>query len=326
MQDRHRHQPHILARPTRGDARRLAPRSEGGQVAVVVACFLVVLIGAAGLAVDVGSWYRADRATQAAADAAALAGAQGLQDGTDPAAALAGDYADKNGGGAVDITFGTKTHPNDLITVEVQRPAPSYFTKVFGIDSVDVNARATARAGVPSGAQYAAPIAVDEDHPMLQCRCFGEETELSLADLHSPGGSDGAGAFSLIDLDSIYSTGNVGSSTLGEWIRDGYDGALPLGVYRSAPGADFNSGHVRSALNARLGDELLFPVYRSLVEGGSEAEYEVVAWVGFVPTSFSGGGSRGKIRGHFTQVIWQGIADETGDVPDYGVRVISLVE
>ncbi|HXV56238.1 MAG TPA: pilus assembly protein TadG-related protein, partial [Gaiellaceae bacterium] len=88
VQATHRHQPQ--PDPSLGDRsdRRAAPRSERGQVAVVVACFLVVLIGAAGLAVDVGSWYRADRATQAAADAAALAGAQGLQDGTDPAAAL----------------------------------------------------------------------------------------------------------------------------------------------------------------------------------------------------------------------------------------------
>jgi hypothetical protein len=326
VHDRHGHQPHTSASPTREDARRLAPGSERGQVAVVVASFLVVLIGAAGLAVDVGSWYRADRATQAAADAAALAGAQALQDGTDPAATLAEDYADKNGGGALDIAFGTRTHPNDLITVEVERPAPSYFTKVFGIESVDVNARATARAGVPTGARYAAPIAVDEDHPMLQCRCFGEATELNLLNLHSPGGSDGAGAFGLVNLDSMHSTGNIGSPTLGEWIREGYDGVLPLGVYRSAPGANFNSGHVRSALNARLGDELLFPVYRTLVLGGSQAEYDIVAWVGFVPTSLSGGGSRGTISGHFTQVIWQGIADETGDVPDFGVRVISLVE
>jgi hypothetical protein len=48
--------------------------------------------------------------------------------------------------------------------------------------------------------------------------------------------------------------------------------------------------------------------------------------VGFVPTSFSVGGSSGTIRGYFTQVIWQGLADDSGTVPDYGVRVITLVE
>jgi Flp pilus assembly protein TadG len=44
------------------------------------------------------------------------------------------------------------------------------------------------------------------------------------------------------------------------------------------------------------------------------------------PTSFTGGGSRGTIHGYFTQVIWHGLADESGTVPDLGVRTISLVE
>ena len=299
---------------------------EGGQVAVLFAVFLAVLAGAAAMATDVGSWYRADRAAQATADAAALAGAQGLHLSTADAAALAEEYAEKNGGGDVTITFATRVVPNDLITVSVSRPAPGYFSKVFGIEEVQVEARATARAGIPSKARRVAPIAVDERHPMLQCGCWGEPTQLALRNLHDPGGSDAAGAFSLVNLDSIYNGGNIGAETLAEWILDGYEDELPLGIYRSAPSADFNSGHVRSAINARLRTELLLPVYRSIVEGGSQAEYEIVAWVGFVPTSFTGGGSRGTIHGYFTQVIWHGLADESGTVPDLGVRTISLVE
>jgi len=299
---------------------------ERGQVAVLLAVFLAVLAGAAAMATDVGSWYRADRAAQATADAAALAGAQGLHLSPADATALAEEYAEKNGGGDVTISFGTRLVPNDLITVSVSRPAPGYFSKVFGIEEVQVEARATARAGIPSEASGVAPIAVDEQHPMLQCRCWGEQTQLSLRNLHNPGGSDAAGAFSLVNLDSIYQGGNIGAETLAEWILDGYEGELPLGVYRSAPSADFNSGHIRSAINARLGTELLFPVYRSIVEGGSQAEYDIVAWVGFVPTSFTGGGSRGTIHGYFTQVIWRGLADESGTVPDTGVRTISLIE
>ena len=306
--------------------RALQPGGESGQVAVLMAVFFTVLIGGAAMATDVGSWYRADKAAQATADAAALAGAQGLHLSTADASALAEQYATKNGGGNIEITFGRRVVANDLITVTVSRPAPAYFSKLFGIDEVEVMARATARAGIPSRARGVAPIGVDERHPMLQCRCWGEPTQLSLRNLHDPGGSDAAGAFSLVNLDSLYNTGNVGAQTLAEWILDGYDDELPLGIYRSAPSADFNSGHIRSAINQRLGTELLFPVYRSITEGGSQAEYDVVAWVGFVPTSFTGGGSRGTIHGYFTQVIWQGLADETGTVPDFGVRAISLIE
>ena len=52
----------------------------------------------------------------------------------------------------------------------------------------------------------------------------------------------------------------------------------------------------------------------------------LVGWVGFVPTSFHISGSSSSIEGYFTQVIWKGLADDTGSVPDFGVRVITLVE
>ena len=46
---------------------------------------MAVLLGMAAAVLDVGAWFRADRATQAAADAAALAAAHALPQ--DPAAA-----------------------------------------------------------------------------------------------------------------------------------------------------------------------------------------------------------------------------------------------
>jgi Putative Flp pilus-assembly TadE/G-like len=50
-------------------------KDEGGAVAVLTAIGLTVLVGIVGLAVDVGMWYRADRALQNAADAAVIAAA-----------------------------------------------------------------------------------------------------------------------------------------------------------------------------------------------------------------------------------------------------------
>ena len=55
-------------------------RSTQGQATVLTVVFLVVLLGMAALVLDVGSWYRAKRAAQSTADAAALAGAQALPD------------------------------------------------------------------------------------------------------------------------------------------------------------------------------------------------------------------------------------------------------
>ena len=57
-------------------------RSERGQAAVLSVVFIAALLGAMAMVLDVGSWFREQRATQSAADAAALAAAQALPENT----------------------------------------------------------------------------------------------------------------------------------------------------------------------------------------------------------------------------------------------------
>ena len=90
----------------------------------------------------------------------------GAPDSPGTASALAGDYVDKNGGGARTITFASKNLANDTVTVRVERPTPGFFAKVFGVNSVQVGAKATARTGTLNQARFAAPIGVDKRHPI----------------------------------------------------------------------------------------------------------------------------------------------------------------
>lgn len=294
---------------------------ESGQAAVLLLSFLVVLLALAALAIDVGSWYRADRALQSSVDAAALAAAQELPYDTGLAAALASDYASKNGGGLDTVTFSSGVTSDDTVAVSGTRAAPGYFSKILGIDSVDVHATAKARTGTLSEARWAAPFGVDEQHPMLQCEplpCFGEDTTLELDKV-------GPGAFRILNIDGSH--GGTGPSTLADWILRGYEGSMPLDWYYSDPGAKFNSSQVRAALDARIGTELLFPVYRETRGGGSNFEYEVVGWAGFLLTGWDVHGSQdSRLLGRFTQLIWEGIASESAGPPDFGARAVSLVE
>ena len=295
-------------------------RSERGQAAVLTVIFLAGLLGAIAMVLDVGSWFREQRATQSAADASALAGAQALPESTGTSIALASQYLAANGGGAGEFSFSTKKLANDTITVKVERQAPGFFAKLFGISSVDVHGKASARSGSIDRAQYAAPIAVDRRHPMLNCSprpCFGQATTLDLQ-------KTGPGAFRLLNLDG--SKGGTGGKIDAQWILRGYDGYMPLGWYGSDPGAAFNDSKFKDAMNVRIGDELLFPVY-DLVKGqGANFEYHVIGWVGFVVTSFKAQGNKGTVDGHFARVIWEGIMSESGSESDFGVRTVQLVE
>ena len=308
-------------------------RSERGQTAVLTVMFLAALLGMAALVLDVGSWMREQRATQAAADAAALAAAQALPDSPGQADVLAASYLDKNGGGTATVTFTSKNTASDTVSVRVERNAPGFFAKLFGVDSVDVSAKATARATGLDQAKWVAPIVVNIKHPKLNCGssggkpvpCFGDATELQLEHLHKPGSGDAAGAFGLINLDRSDS-GSVGGSTLGDWISQGFDQYMPLGEYTSVPSAMFNDSHVKGALDFRMNDVLLFPIYKTITGSGSNAIYDIVGWVAFKVTSFQASGSTGKVFGSFTEVIWEGVGSQSGSGMNYGVRAIELVE
>jgi hypothetical protein len=300
--------------------------NDRGQAAVMTVMFLATLLGAVAMVLDVGSWFREQRDTQSDADAAALASAQALPDDVGEASALASQYLDKNvAGTGREISFSSANAPNDTVTVKVHRQAPGIFSKLFGINSVEVHASATARVGGLDAARYAAPIAVDIKHPLLQCKplpCYGIATTLDLQ-------KTGPGAFRLLNLDS--SSGGTGGKIDADWILRGYDGYMPLDWYGSDPGAAFNDSKFDEALNIRIGDELLFPVYDKVKGGGSNFEYHVVGWVGFIVTSFDPNGSKSTVDGRFVRVLWEGIQSKSGGgggggAADFGTRTIQLVE
>ena len=302
-------------------------KSSSGQAYVLTILFLVVLLGMAAAVLDVGSWYRAQRALQATVDAAALAGAQKLPESTSQANALASEYAAKNGGGSITVSFSSDVVSNDTISVEGTRPAPGFFAKVFGVDSVTVKAHAKARTGGLAQAKYVVPIVVDEKHPKLQCSpnpCSGE-TELKYQHLKSNGSPDGSGNFGFINLTGDSGTG---TSDLEKWITNGFDKYLGLGDYDARTGNPFSSSHVGDVLDARIGDILLFPVYRKLTGTGTGAKYQIIGWAAFRISGLDLNGSNEKIFGEFVSVTWDGIqAGSSGSAPpDFGVKNVSLID
>jgi Flp pilus assembly protein TadG len=310
-------------------------RATHGQATVLTVVFLAVLLGMAALVLDVGSWYRAKRSAQSTADAAALAGAQALPR-TGNATTLAQQYAAKNGGlGTGGLSYSTKITTNDTITVTVKRTAPGFFAKLFGKGTVNVNATAAARSEPVSSVRYVAPITVHYKHPLLNCSgggnnitcnpTFGTTTTLDLEDLHASGGGSGSGAFGLINLDS--SGGNIGADVLADWLLNGYDKYMPLGQYNSAPSANFNNSQFDAALNAVIGKEVLFPVYRVLKGPGATALYDIIGWVGFYITSYDTSGSTGTLTGYFSSYVADGIqvTNGGGGGADLGVHKVELV-
>lgn len=148
---------------------------ERGVALIVAAGSMVALTSAVALAVDVGMLTVARGEAQSAADGGAMAGASGLIESPHVPAyarALAIEYAGNNtvrGQTAtvlaedVDVDLAART-----VTVRVLRtadrgnPLGTFFARIFGVNSVNITARAVARASNAGGVNCLLPLVVPD--------------------------------------------------------------------------------------------------------------------------------------------------------------------
>lgn len=129
-----------------------------GATAVIVGLSLTMLMGAAGLAIDLGLWYTDRRAAQDAADSAAYSAAYDLGAG-DTAAnakatakAIAAQYGLTDGSNGVTVTVnqpplsGTHTASAGAVEVVINKSETPFFSTFF-LNSASVAARAVGLAG-----------------------------------------------------------------------------------------------------------------------------------------------------------------------------------
>jgi Flp pilus assembly protein TadG len=151
---------------------------ESGQALVFMAVAMAMILGFAGLVIDVGQLHYAQSQVQAAADAAAVAGALEISYCGGTSACSAMQSAAQNalvengltgstlltqcatgGGGGLTLTVNNgpcargsiSSDPNfgnaNYVEVVVSEPQPTYFMRVLGITSTKITARAEATLG-----------------------------------------------------------------------------------------------------------------------------------------------------------------------------------
>jgi Flp pilus assembly protein TadG len=303
-------------------------RDESGQVFVFFALILTILVGVAALVVDVGSWYQAQRHTQTAADAAALAGAQQLpvpQGECGDAEECAIDYAQRND---VVIRPEDVTVPNTYtIDVVARADTPGIFAPVLNaaFDMVTVRANAQAMVFAPSQLKDVAPIAL---HSSMACvvtnpSCFGPDNPKTLTLVEGSEYDPTKSKFGLLDLDR---SGGSGAGDMKDWLENGYPGYLPINTIY--PPANGEKNGIKKQLEDAADDQrtLLFPVY----DTASPAGYRVIGWAAFVIDDVVGwSGHNHELKGHFVTFIATDLAAGnpiTDSSKDFGVHVITLTK
>jgi Flp pilus assembly protein TadG len=272
--------------------RATKPGDERGQIVVLFALSLVVLLGMTGLALDAASSYVARREQQSAADLAALAAANHylINNDEDAAIALARQIATDNGytdgvdSATVDVAIDT-TNGVD-VTVQIGAVHENTFLGAVGMPTWGVATSADALAGFPDTAYGAAPFIFsisafdDTGAPLYQTTtAFGDTNDDA-----PTGPTDFAW--------SNFGTGNVNTSE----VRDIISGDLVIDKtiqYGEYIGQHNNGNHTAlfSDVDTYLSDT---PVPVAVTDNNGN----FMGWSTFYVVSAQGGSTK-KINGYF---------------------------
>lgn len=126
-------------------------RAERGAVAVIVAIMFPVIVGVAGLSIDVGSWYETQAQLQNAADAAALAAAAYLPNSPSSATAAAQTQVADNVSGATDAVVTPYNGSSSEVQVTVSKQGTVTFGGILGVTGPTITASAVAESTQGTG-------------------------------------------------------------------------------------------------------------------------------------------------------------------------------
>jgi Flp pilus assembly protein TadG len=316
-----------------------------GQVMVLYAGVVAVLLGAVGLCTDVGLMYMNWQQLQKAADAAVLAGANFLPD--DPATAIstAQAWPLNNSVLASEIVSGPTVDPTDkTISITLKRTVPYNFAQVLGLVSNDV--QVTAKAAVQgiggAGGNHVVPVGfacVDPGHS--PCTHPGNNITLP-GEIAGPPGKTmvSPGNWGLLQLPDGQKYNGNGFETA---IANGYEGTAPI-LLGTVSNISSNTGDdVKKQTQPGLGDrytagKLTLPL-PSPMTAADFADSRIIeipmvsAWgdgtkpmdiTGFITAVLVPDGS----GTYYAQVVSISLAEQVGstDAPDTGTLAPVLIQ
>jgi hypothetical protein len=302
----------------------------------MVAFIMVVLIAAAAFAVDAGNLWSSRRRLRTSTDAAALAAAQDYAEGVDACTLGIDDtYVDDNYPGAV-VTE-CRDHPNGdagYVTVSAESTVGLDFAGIFGYDEADIGSTTHAMFGIPTGANGLRPMGLcAEANPALQTWLnlpqgptgdSGTIRILYTKDHPDACGETAPGNWGMLDFNG----GENSNSETKEWVANGYPQTVPLSP-PSIPGDTGGfSPSIDTEMGGLLGDQFALPIFDAVTGTGSNATFDIVAFVWVKLIGYRVNGSEGDryldLQFQANEVIQGTCCGNGGPNPDTGARAVRI--
>ncbi|WP_316571645.1 Tad domain-containing protein [Neobacillus sp. YIM B06451] len=295
-------------------------RNENGNVMVIVAVFMIVLLGFTAMVVDVGSLYLEKSKLQKALDAAVLAGAKELLNGEAKAKTAAIDIAKKNGVILVEEDFDVE--PFKYIKAPKTIDKSLFFAKVIGLNNANVSASSKAQLeGGLIKKEGVVPLGIKEDQYKV-----GENYSLKSSESIN-------GNFGYLELvgdkrtlrDQIIGGAELEvSENLFGWTDPGEKWGQVVQGFESRIAKD--NGIVKCQSFTTADDScqrvIIVPMVKEVKLEG-KTKVEIVGFAAFYITRVVNDKGDKIVEGKFIQTYTVG---EFGGEKDYGIYKVSLVE
>jgi len=313
-----------------------ARRDERGAVAVFVAICGALIFAGSAYAIDAGHLWETRRDMTTAADAAALASASDYALGKAGCDDTANEYLDKNVDGAEleDCDHTGKTPDSGYVTVKGGTVADYTFAGIFGISDKDVHASTTAEYGIPTGVNGLRPfgLCLHGDNELktwlnLPAGPTGQSQPITITyskDQPDACGANAPGNWGVLDFNG----GANSNADTKDWTLNGYPGEVAI----SPPTIPGDTGAFSNSLNSELnflknaGEFFGLPVFDSVTGNGSNARFNIVAFVYVKIVDFKTTGS--QAQRYMTLIFDRGVLSGRccGSGIDTGVRAVRICD
>jgi len=298
-------------------------KSEQGSSMIITALLMVVMLGMAGLAIDMGVMYKTKSSLNKTANMAVLSGAQELVNSEDSVRRVVNKILLAEGQEESLREINIDTEGTYRLNVILERSEPMYFLKLFNLKSMKITSSATAELAAMGRAQGAVPLGIDDSIPLE----YMKEYNLKVDSGYSEYGNFG-----------ILALSGPGARLYEQDLRDGYQGEIKVGDIINTETGNI-AGKTRDAVNYRInscpypdGDItgrnnsriMLVLVYEPYEVNSNQMKKVKVAGFAYFYLKSPMGHNDSSIKGYFIKKVGNGIGD--AGLESNGAYAIRLVE
>jgi hypothetical protein len=212
-------------------------RDEKGNVLLIFSLFFLVFIGISGLVVDAGILYKTKGELRKTANAAVLSGAQEFTNSDSAVTTVVQDILKAEGEEeSFKELFIRPSGERNKLKITLEKDVPLHFMKLFKMNSVTINASASAVIAPIISAAHAVPLGIDKSTPLE----YMKEYKLKV-----DAGDSIFGNFGVLALSG------VGANLYEKDLMYGYDNDLSIGDVLLTQTGNVD-GKTRTGVNYRI--------------------------------------------------------------------------